>query len=205
MIAQVRAALAALPDSRRPCNATKYEMIDAGLSAFSVFFTQSPSFLDWQIRMQQSEGTNNANSIFGVHQIPSDAQIRNLLDNVPPETLFPLIASIGDTLFNMGYLDTYRWICLLSLIIQRRVGKKHYTDTYRYASHLPLINSDDALLVNGCELVTTDADDKVNYRNGWATSHERCQKCRRNGSSRARALFKSKTRITTRSKQGVSF
>jgi hypothetical protein len=28
-------------------------MEDAALSAFSVFFTQSPSFLDYQVRMQQ--------------------------------------------------------------------------------------------------------------------------------------------------------
>lgn len=37
--------------------------------------------------------------------------------------------------------------------------------------HLPLINSDDALLVDWCELVTTDSNDKVIYRNAWATSH----------------------------------
>jgi hypothetical protein len=65
--------------------------------------------------MQQSEGTNNANSIFGVHQIPSDAQIRNLLDNVLPETLFTLIDLICNALFNIGYIDAYRWISLLSL------------------------------------------------------------------------------------------
>jgi hypothetical protein len=29
------------------------------------------------------------------------------------------------------------------ITVQHRIGKKHYTDTYRYASHLPLTNSDD--------------------------------------------------------------
>lgn len=288
-----------------------YEMVDAGMSAFSVFFTQSPSFLDWQTRMQQAEGKNNASSMFGVHKIPSDAQIRNLLDPVPPDMLFPVMASIGNTLFEQGYLDSYRsigntflvtldgtdffssnniscscctqsklkngdtlyrhiavtpvivapghekviplppqfvrpqdghdkqdceiaassrwlnewgahyaargmtvmgddlychqpfckkvlalkahflftckpdshstlyeWVEDLQRIgkmntmtVQRRVGKKHYTDTYRYASHLPLTNSDDALLVNWCELTTTNEDGKVTYRNAWATSH----------------------------------
>ena len=97
-----------LPDVRLPSNATKYEMIDAGLSAFSVCFTQSPSFLDWQTRMQQAHGKNNAGSIFGAHQIPSDPQIRNLLDPVPPETLYPLMAGIGNLLYERGCLDSYR-------------------------------------------------------------------------------------------------
>jgi len=72
----------------------------------------------------------------------------------------------------------YEWVADLSrnktintLTLERRVGKKRYTDTYRYASHLPLVNSDDALLVNWCELVTTDINAKVVYRNAWATSH----------------------------------
>jgi hypothetical protein len=39
------------------------------LQIFSDFATQSPSFLDWQIRMQQSTGKNNASSIFEVQQI----------------------------------------------------------------------------------------------------------------------------------------
>ena len=99
-----------LPDGRRKSNATKYEMGDAALSAFSVFFTQSPSFLDWQTRMQLAKGANNGNSIFGIHKIPSDAQIRNLLDPVSPETLFPLMAHLGDALFDQGHLDSYRSI-----------------------------------------------------------------------------------------------
>ncbi len=49
--------------------------------------------------------------------------------------------------------------------------KKHFTDTYRYASHLLLINSDDALLVHWLELVTPNEEGKVTYRNAWATSH----------------------------------
>ena len=53
----------------------------------------------------------------------------------------------------------------------RRVGKRPFTDTYRYVNQVPLRNSDDALMVNWCELVTTKADGKVMFRNAWATSH----------------------------------
>lgn len=110
LVAAVRSAFEALPDNRRPSNATKFELVDAALSAFSVFFTQSPSFLDWQIRMEQAQGKNNANTLFGVHRIPSDAQIRNLLDPVAPAILFPLMAGIGDTLFEQGHLRNFRSI-----------------------------------------------------------------------------------------------
>jgi hypothetical protein len=83
-------------------------MIDAGLSAFSVFFTQSPSFLDYQTRMRQACGRDNAQSLFGVHEIPSDNQIRNLLDAVPEETVYPLLAQLEGELYKEGYLDPFR-------------------------------------------------------------------------------------------------
>jgi hypothetical protein len=59
-------------------------MCDAALAAFGVFFTQSPSFLAHQRDMQRRKGHNNARSLFGVEQIPSDPQIRNLLDPLTP-------------------------------------------------------------------------------------------------------------------------
>ena len=50
------------------------------------------------------------------------------------------------------------------------MGKKSFTETYRTVHQVPLRNSDDALMVNGGELVTTDAHGGVLYRNAWATS-----------------------------------
>jgi hypothetical protein len=83
-------------------------MKDGALSAFSVFFLQNPSFLSSQISMQKVHGKNNATTIFGVHEIPSDNQIRNLLDPVPPDTLFPLMVNITDELYRQGRLDAFR-------------------------------------------------------------------------------------------------
>jgi hypothetical protein len=40
----LRSSLHNLPDERKPGNNTKYEVEDAVMAAFSVFFTQSPSF-----------------------------------------------------------------------------------------------------------------------------------------------------------------
>jgi hypothetical protein len=48
-----------LPDARSGNGVyQKYAMSDAALSAFSVFFMQSPSFLDDQKTMEKERGKN---------------------------------------------------------------------------------------------------------------------------------------------------
>ena len=86
MLGMLEGSMAQLPDHRTGEN-TQYELKDAGLAAFSVFFMQSPSFLAHQRDMQRKKGQNNAQSLFGVTEIPSDGQIRNLLDPVDPMDL----------------------------------------------------------------------------------------------------------------------
>ncbi len=76
VVASIREALCALPDARKGGNNQRYAMGDGALGAFSVFFIQSPSFLDFRVRMQKARGRNNACSLFGVEQLPSMQQIR---------------------------------------------------------------------------------------------------------------------------------
>jgi hypothetical protein len=68
---QIRRTFEQFTDPRRGKN-TRYTLVDAGLSAFSVFFMQSPSFLEYQHSLDQWLGKNNAQTLFGVHQIPSE-------------------------------------------------------------------------------------------------------------------------------------
>jgi hypothetical protein len=77
------------PDRRRGTN-TQYSLQDVTRAAFAVFFFQSPSFLSFQTLMQEQQGKNNAKSILGVQQIPSDNHIRALLDPVDPVLLNPV-------------------------------------------------------------------------------------------------------------------
>ena len=311
IINQIRNAFEDLPDHRKAGNNRKYAMEDAALSAFSVFFTQSPSFLDYQQRMQKLHNRNNAQSIFGVHQIPSTSQIGNLLDPMAPETLYPVLAEVGDQLYTQGCLKPFasvggtllvaldgtdsfssekiscpcctqqtlkngqtlyrhtvvtpvivapgqsqvvplppefvrvqdgvdkqdcelaaakRWlttwgahyaprgitvlgddlychqpfceavraqhldflfVCkpdshallyewlddftrtgeVQTLEQSRWNGKQRLTERYRYLNQVPLRNSDDALMVNWCEVTILNAKQEVVYRNAWATSH----------------------------------
>ena len=303
-----RSVVERFPDKRT--GDITYAMADAALGAFSVFFTQSPSFLDFQRTLQVAKGCNNALTLFGITQIPSDNQIRNLLDPVPPTAVLPVVAAVVEVLRQDGHLEPYRciggdllvamdgtqyfsstkihcpqcsvtehangsvtyshsvvtpvivapgnprvlplepefivpqdghkkqdcetaaakrwlakfgaryrllgitilgddlyckqplceailreglnfilvckpdshktlyeWVAGLAasgevqtLAIQRREGKRTYTDTYRFVNTVPLRDGADALEVNWCELTTTAADGKVVYQNAFATN-----------------------------------
>ena len=82
---------ASLPDDRTG-KKTQYAITAAALGAFAVFCTQSPSFLAYQRTMHPAKGRSNAESLFGMGDIPCDTQIRTLLDPVAPAQLFPVLA-----------------------------------------------------------------------------------------------------------------
>ena len=104
-----RATVERFPDERTGDN-VEYSMADAGIGAFSVFFTQSPSFLDSQRNLEVTQGCSNARSLFAMTRTPSDNHIRNLLDPVPPGTMFSLFSYAVDALHESGHLEPYRSI-----------------------------------------------------------------------------------------------
>jgi hypothetical protein len=96
-----------LPDHRQGPN-TRYRLQEAILGAFGVFFTQSPSFLDYQRRLQHTKGQNNAHTLLGVEQIPCDNQVRNLLDPLAPSVLEPVFVAIFQGLEQHGRFASFR-------------------------------------------------------------------------------------------------
>ncbi len=107
LVAKFHQVLDRLPDYRIGHN-TSYLIKDAALGAFSVFFTQSPSFLAYQRTMKQNKGHSNAESLFGIEQVPCDNQIRNLLDPIDPDYLSPMFEHIFNDLEVTGELDSFR-------------------------------------------------------------------------------------------------
>lgn len=96
-----------LPDHRKGEN-KQYSLKDAALGGFSVFFTQSPSFLAHQHAMKQAKGRSNAETLFRMEQIPCDNQIRSLLDPIAPSALYPVFREIRSALEQSGQLDQFR-------------------------------------------------------------------------------------------------
>ncbi len=109
MLAVVRESLEEVPEHRTGQN-TRYRIAEAGLGAFSVFYMQSRSFLAHQRDMQRKKGQNNAHGLFGVEQIPSDGQIRNLLDPIEPAQLREPFWEIQRRLEQSGHLEQYRGV-----------------------------------------------------------------------------------------------
>jgi len=104
LLGVLESAIRSFPDKRKGKN-KHYSMRDAALSGFSVFFMQCPSFLSHQVLMQQEEGNNNARTLFGIEQIPTDPQIRNLLDPVDPKYCFAVFEDVHSLVKEWGLLE----------------------------------------------------------------------------------------------------
>lgn len=103
----LKGVIQAFPDKRTGNNLT-YTMEDAALGAFSVFFTQCPSFLAHQRAMEEAKGESNAQTIFGLEKIPTDNHIRDLLDPVSPGTVSPVFDDAFQILNKAGHIDEFR-------------------------------------------------------------------------------------------------
>ena len=100
--------IAQLPDYRKAGPNTRYAIQDAALGAFGIFFTQSPSFLEYQRRLHHTKGHNNAHTLFDVTQIPCDNQIRTLLDPIAPSYLDAVFVEIFEGLEQRRMLTHFR-------------------------------------------------------------------------------------------------
>jgi len=107
LIKRMKEAARTFPDKRTGKN-KQYEMEDAGMGAFAVFFTQSPSFLAHQQEMKRIKGQSNAHSLFEMVDIPSDSQIRLLLDPVEPALVYPIFREVYHQLERKKVLEGMR-------------------------------------------------------------------------------------------------
>jgi hypothetical protein len=107
LLGTLNSVIGELGDPRKPSNATSYSVKDAVLGAFSCFFMQSESFLDYQRQLNSRSGRDNAQSLFGLEKIPSVEQIRNILDQLAAQGLFPVFISLYQALQVQGHLQAF--------------------------------------------------------------------------------------------------
>jgi hypothetical protein len=108
-VSDIQQVFADLADYRRHSPNQRYSIKDAAMGAFAMFFSQCPSFLACQQEMEQAQGRSNARSLFGIERIPSDNQIRNLLDPIAPELFYPVFEKAAAHLHETRCLDKYRF------------------------------------------------------------------------------------------------
>jgi len=106
-----------IPDQRDPSRIT-WEMPAVLMSAFAMFFFQHPNLLEYQRRMKKKSGRSNLERIFQVEDIPSDTQMRTILDGVATEPLRRVLPEIFERMRRIGWTAKF---------VTEVGGEKYYT------------------------------------------------------------------------------
>ncbi|MEM9007422.1 MAG: ISNCY family transposase, partial [Cyanobacteria bacterium P01_F01_bin.86] len=125
LLGTLQASIEGLTDPRQPSNGRLYSLSDLVLGAFSAFYMQSNSFLEYQRHLDSREGRNNAESLFGLTEIPSVEQIRNILDQIAAAGLFRVFDTIYQALEQQGYLKSFE--TLGSTLLVALDGTEYYS------------------------------------------------------------------------------
>ena len=87
LIQRVRSRFEAIPDSRRCPSFSLADTLMAGLALFSL---KDPSLLAFMHRAVD----HNLRRVFGLQAVPSDTQMRTILDDVDPDRLRPAFRDV---------------------------------------------------------------------------------------------------------------
>ena len=87
-----------------------YCLHDTLMSGFAAMFFQHPSLLQFQERMKEKRGRSNLETIFGVKALPSDTQMREILDAVDPEPVRRLLPELFEDVRRAGWADQYKTV-----------------------------------------------------------------------------------------------
>ena len=91
-----------IPDKRDPRRIT-WEMPAVLMSAFAMFFFQHPNLLEYQRRMKKKSGRSNLERVFQVEDLPSDTQMREILDGAPLEPLRRVLPEVFERMRRIGW------------------------------------------------------------------------------------------------------
>ena len=101
LIQRIRQWAETLPDARK--RSGDYSVADAVLSALAMFSLKDPSLLAFQERRHDE----NMKNLFHIQQVPSDTQMREILDPLEPDLMRPIFNGILATVQRNGELGQY--------------------------------------------------------------------------------------------------
>jgi Transposase DDE domain len=107
LFSMLRSAFGRIRDPRK--GACEISLGDALMSGFAMFSLKDPSLLAFDERRRDPR--DNFRTIYGIDRVPSDTQMRTILDPVEPEELRPLFGDVfrrlqrGKALERFAYLD----------------------------------------------------------------------------------------------------
>lgn len=104
LIATVRGVFDSVPDARRQAS-VKHSMGDTLASALAMFSLKYPSLLKFDEDVRRAESdlvATNLKSLYALSSVPSDSQMREILDPVDPAALAPAFRKIISGLQSFG-------------------------------------------------------------------------------------------------------
>jgi hypothetical protein len=90
-------------DDARAAEQLSYSLPDTLMSGFAVMFFQHASLLQFQRVMEKKRQRGNLQTIFGVHEVPSDTQMREILDEVKPQALRGVLPQLWEKVRRAGW------------------------------------------------------------------------------------------------------
>jgi len=117
LILIIRNNIAIYPDIRELNNNTKYTLEEIILSAFALFFFQSPSWLEFQTKMQKQRALNNARSLFGIKNIPTSNHISAIIDELDPKLLSSIFDDIYSILVKENIIKSFEFLGQKTLLV----------------------------------------------------------------------------------------
>lgn len=107
MVDLLSRAFHSVPDPRDP-TASTYPLHDTLMSGFACMFFQHPSLLEFQRSMKSKRKLCNLETIFRVRDIPSDTQMRDILDGAPIESLRGLLPELFERVRRAGWAGDFK-------------------------------------------------------------------------------------------------
>jgi hypothetical protein len=83
-------------------------LADALMSGFAVFALKDPSLLAFDERRQ--DPNSNLGSVFGITRVPTDSQLRQILDDVDPSSLRPCFTDLFRQVQRGNALEAFRFL-----------------------------------------------------------------------------------------------
>jgi hypothetical protein len=96
-------------DRREPLK-IEIPMADALMSAFAIFSLKYSSLLKFEEAMRTSNDHSNLTSIYHVGRVPSDTQMRSILDDVETQDLRPIFKSLFEKAQRAKVLEKYKFM-----------------------------------------------------------------------------------------------
>lgn len=98
---------ARMPDEREAERVT-YGLQDTLMSGFAMMFFQHPRLLNYQRTMKRKRKRCNLETMFGVGQVPSDSQMRTILDGAPIEPLRGVLGQVFEKVRRAGWAHQFK-------------------------------------------------------------------------------------------------